>query len=44
MFASHYREIGKDFDKIFSKIYQNERRAIKAVGFKFFYYHFTEDE
>lgn len=44
IFASHNREVGKDFDKIFSTVFQNESKSTKSVGFKIFYNHLTEDE
>lgn len=44
IFASHNREIGKDFDKILSTIYQYESNSTKMVGFKVFYNHLTDDE
>ena len=44
IFAERYREKGKDFDLIFSKVFRKESRHIKAVGFKLFNHHLTEDE
>jgi LPS sulfotransferase NodH len=44
IFASHNREIGKDFVKILSTIYQYESNATRMVGFKVFYNHLTDDE
>ena len=44
IFASHNREIGKDFEKILSTVYQYESRSTRLVGFKVFYNHLTEDE
>ena len=44
IFASHNREIGKDFDKILSMLYQNESRSTRMVGFKVFYNHLTDEE
>lgn len=44
IFASHNREIGKDFDKILSTIYQYESNSTRMVGFKVFYNHLTDDE
>ena len=44
IFASHHREIGKDFEKILSTIFQYESKSTKLVGFKVFYNHLTDDE
>lgn len=44
IFASHNREVGKDFDKILSTVYQYESKSTKLVGFKVFYNHLTEEE
>jgi len=44
IFAGHVREIGKDFDLILSNAFQKQEKRIKAVGFKLFYYHLTEEE
>ena len=44
IFASHNREIGKDFDRILSTIYQHESRSTRVVGFKVFYNHLTAEE
>lgn len=44
IFASHNREIGKDFVKILSTIYQYESKSTRMVGFKVFYNHLTDDE
>src|SRR5688572_23573526 len=44
IFASHNREIGKDFDRILSTLYQYESRSTRMVGFKVFYNHLTADE
>lgn len=44
IFAAHNREIGRDFDKIFTNIIEPKSKDIKAVGFKVFYYHLTEEE
>jgi len=44
IFADHNRQIGKDFDKIFSTIFQYESKATRIVGFKIFYNHLTEEE
>lgn len=43
-FAGHKREIGQGFDEILSRLFSPEVKQIKAVGFKLFYYHLTEDE
>src|SRR5215210_1178659 len=44
IFASHNREVGKDFEKTLSTVYQYESKSTKIVGFKVFYNHLTEDE
>ena len=44
IFAAHNREIGKDFDKILSRLYGKKNNNIQAVGFKLFYYHLTDQE
>jgi LPS sulfotransferase NodH len=44
LFASHNREVGKDFEKILSTLYQYESRSTRLVGFKVFYNHLTEEE
>jgi len=44
IFASHNREIGKDFDKVLSTVLQHESRSTRMVGFKVFYNHLTADE
>jgi LPS sulfotransferase NodH len=44
IFASHNRELGKDFEKILSTLYQYESQSTKVIGFKVFYNHLTEDE
>ncbi len=44
IFAGHVREKGKNFDLILSKAFQKQDRHIKAVGFKLFYFHLTEEE
>lgn len=44
IFADHNRQVGKDFDKIFSTVFQPESKSTKIVGFKVFYNHLTEDE
>jgi LPS sulfotransferase NodH len=44
IFASHNREVGKDFEKILSTVYQYESKSTKMVGFKVFYNHLTDEE
>jgi LPS sulfotransferase NodH len=44
IFASHHREVGKDFDRIFSSVFQYESKSTRIVGFKVFYNHLTEEE
>ena len=44
IFADHNRQIGKEFDRIFSTVFQPESKATEAVGFKVFYNHLTDDE
>jgi LPS sulfotransferase NodH len=44
IFASHNREVGKDFEKIFSIVFQPESKTTQMVGFKVFYNHLTEEE
>lgn len=44
IFASHNREVGKDFEKILSTIYHYESRSTQLVGFKVFYNHLTDEE
>ena len=44
IFAGHNRQIGRDFDKIFSTLLQYESKSTALVGFKVFYNHLTEDE
>ena len=44
IFAERYHEKGKDFDLIFSKLFRKESRHIKAVGFKLFDVHLSDDE
>ena len=44
IFADHNRQVGKEFDRIFSTVFQPESKATKAVGFKVFYNHLTDDE
>lgn len=44
IFADHNRQVGKDFDKVFSTVFQPESRSTKIVGFKVFYNHLTQEE
>jgi hypothetical protein len=44
IFAAHNRQIGKDFEKAFSTVFQPESRATQLVGFKVFYNHLTPEE
>src|SRR5512139_3647598 len=44
IFASHNREVGKDFEKILSTLYQYESKSTRLVGFKVFYNHLTDEE
>ncbi len=44
IFAAHNREVGKDFEKILSTLYQYESKSTKLVGFKVFYNHLTDEE
>ena len=44
IFASHNREIGRDFEKILSTIYQYESKSTELVGCKVFYNHLTDEE
>src|SRR5512144_2789036 len=44
LFADHNREIGKDFDKVFSTLFRKEKKGTRMVGFKLFYNHLTEAE
>jgi len=44
IFADHNRQVGKDFDKISSIVFQSESKSTKIVGFKVFYNHLTDDE
>jgi LPS sulfotransferase NodH len=44
IFASHNREVGKDFERILSTIYQYESKSTRLVGFKVFYNHLTAEE
>src|SRR6266496_4119717 len=44
IFANHNRQVGRDFDKILSTVFQYESKTTQLVGFKVFYNHLTEDE
>jgi LPS sulfotransferase NodH len=44
IFASHNREIGKEFERILSTLYRYESKDTRLVGFKLFYNHLTEEE
>ena len=44
IFAAHNREVGKDFEKILSTVYQPESKSTRLVGFKVFYNHLTSEE
>lgn len=44
IFASHVREVGKDFEKTLSTVYQYESKSTQMVGFKVFYNHLTDEE
>src|SRR5512139_1184559 len=44
IFAAHNREIGKDFDKVFSTLFRRESKGTRLVGFKLFYNHLTDEE
>jgi len=44
IFADHNRQVGQDFDKISSTVFQPESKSTKIVGFKVFYNHLTDDE
>jgi LPS sulfotransferase NodH len=44
IFADHKRQIGKNFDGVFSTVFQPESKSTKMVGFKVFYNHLTQDE
>lgn len=44
IFASHNREVGKDFEKILSTVFQYESKSTELVGFKVFYNHLTDAE
>ena len=44
IFAAHNRDIGKDFEKTLSTVFQYESKSTRLVGFKVFYNHLTDDE
>lgn len=44
VFADHRRTHGEGFEQIIHNVYGLKRRALKAVGFKLFYYHLTSNE
>ncbi len=44
IFADHNRQIGKDFEKTLSTVFQPESRSTEVVGFKVFYNHLTDEE
>jgi LPS sulfotransferase NodH len=44
IFASHNRQLGKDYEKILSTVFQHESRSTQVVGFKVFYNHLTQEE
>lgn len=44
IFASHNREVGKNFEKVLSTVYQYESNSTRLVGFKVFYNHLTDEE
>lgn len=44
IFAGHNRQVGRDFEKVLSTVFQPERKSTQIVGFKVFYNHLTEDE
>lgn len=44
IFAEHNRQIGKDFEKTLSTVFQHESKSTQIVGFKVFYNHLTEEE
>jgi len=44
IFADHNRQVGRDFEKILSTVFQYESNFTKIVGFKVFYNHLTEEE
>jgi LPS sulfotransferase NodH len=44
IFAAHNRDIGKDFEKTLSTVFQYESKSTRLIGFKVFYNHLTDDE
>src|SRR5688572_2406315 len=44
IFASHNRDVGKDFEKVLSTTSRYESRSTRLVGFKVFYNHLTDEE
>jgi len=44
VFAKHKREVGKDFDRIYSALISEPPNDAKLIGFKLFYYHLTDTE
>jgi len=44
IFAAHNREIGKNYEKTFSVLFQKQLKSIRLLGFTLFYYHLTDDE
>ena len=44
IFASHNRDVGRDFEKILSTLHRYESRSTRLVGFKVFYNHLTDEE
>ncbi|MEO0406145.1 MAG: Stf0 family sulfotransferase [Cyanobacteria bacterium P01_A01_bin.135] len=44
IFSSKQRTKGENFASIFSEVFGKKRKGTKAVGFKVFYYHLTDDE
>jgi LPS sulfotransferase NodH len=44
IFAGHNRVFGENYDSIINDCFSDKPEYIKAVGFKVFYYHLTNDE
>jgi LPS sulfotransferase NodH len=44
IFAAHNRNLGKDYEKVLSTVFQHESRSTRMVGFKVFYNHLLEQE
>jgi LPS sulfotransferase NodH len=44
IFGQHTREFGKDFDRTIAKLYCKAPPFCRALGFKLFYYHLTDEE